>query len=92
LKIDHNNRRILITYVYWESNFDEWISNISERISPLNTHTYFEGGELKEHQRVEVLDELNNWLEAFVVEAGENQVFYNNIQLNIFSIHIYCSF
>lgn len=63
-----------MSYLYWESRFDEWISNVPERLASLHAHTYYPGGELKVGQRVEVLDEQNKWLEAFVIEANATQV------------------
>jgi hypothetical protein len=58
--------------------------NISERIAPLNTHTFVEGGVLRLRQRIDVLDEYKNWLESFVVEETTDQVF------NIFKSYIVC--
>jgi hypothetical protein len=32
LRLDPSDRnRVLVTYVYWVSNFDEWIDNVAER-------------------------------------------------------------
>eukprot|EP01039_Chlorochromonas_danica_P005045 gene5045-5539_t len=74
LKINFLQKTVFVSYLYWESRFDEWISNIPERLAPLHAHTYYPGGELKVGQRVEVLDEQNKWLEAFVIEANATQV------------------
>lgn len=38
----------------------------------MHTHTYTENGHLKKGQRIEVLDERQEWLEAFVVEDEDN--------------------
>ena len=59
--------------MYWDSQFDEWISSISDRFAPLHTHTYVENGQLKKGQRIEVLDERKEWLEAFVVEDEDGK-------------------
>jgi len=75
VKIDHAHERVLVSYVYWDSKFDEWIKNISERFAVLHTHTYSpERGILKTGQRLEVLDEYKKWLEAFVVDENEAQI------------------
>ena len=63
-----------MTYLYWDEKFDEWIDNVERRLAPIHTHTYKKGGELKIGQRVEVLDETNTWLEAFVIESEADKV------------------
>ena len=61
-----------MTYTYWDSMFDEWITDVSQRFAPLHTHTYHPSyGRLQKGQRVEALDETNQWLEAFVVEEDD---------------------
>ncbi len=55
------------------------MDNISERIVPVHTHTYYDGGNLKVGQRIEALDDRNKWLEAFVIEEIEKQVDQNSI-------------
>lgn len=67
-----------VSYLYWDSKFDEWVSNISGRIAPLHTHTYngsdSSGCGLKVGQRVEVRDERGVWMEAFVIASKEEEV------------------
>ncbi len=64
-----------MTYTYWEWKFDEWISNIQERVAPVHTHTYSAAkGHLEVGQRLEVLDECQKWLEAFVTDLDNNKV------------------
>ncbi len=65
---------MFVSYLYWDRKFDEWISDITNRIAPLNAHTYYSGGKLKVGQRIEVLDERGEWLEAFVIEEKEKEV------------------
>ncbi len=65
---------LFIGYLYWDSKFDEWVPMSSERVAPLHTHTYFTAGALKTRQRIEVLDERNNWLELFVEGETVDQV------------------
>lgn len=75
LKIDELGHRIFVTFTYWESKWDEWISNVHERTAPLHAHTYYPGGQLKVGQRVEVMDSYKKWLEAFVIEEiGREEV------------------
>lgn len=76
LKIDTEQRRIYITYLYWADSWNVWLNwgDISTRVAPLNTHTYYKGGPIKLGQRVEVLDTSNKWLEAFVVDEMNDQV------------------
>lgn len=62
-----------MTYVYWDYKFDEWIDAIADRFAPLHSHTYCENGRLQTGQRVEVLDENQQWLEAFVVDEDEQK-------------------
>jgi hypothetical protein len=73
LKVDRINWRVLVSYVNWDSKFDEWVSD-PLRLAPLHMHTYTLGGILQQHQRVEVLDEIGKWLEAFVIEESGEQV------------------
>ena len=47
------------------------------RLAPLHTHTFNElvgGRGLRAGQRVEVLDETQTWLEAFVLQEQEDKV------------------
>lgn len=48
--------------------------NIKDSIVPLHTHTYQEGGILKIGQRIEAKDDRNHWIEAYVVDANNEQV------------------
>ena len=66
--------RVYVSYLYWDNNFDEGISNIRERFAPLHHHTYTEGGILKYDQRIEVLDERNLWIESFVCDESNDKV------------------
>lgn len=74
MKIDREHRRVFVSYVFWESDFDEWIENMAERLAPMHFHTYREGGILRLGQRIEVLDERGDWLESFVVDEKEEEV------------------
>ena len=66
--------KVFVTFLYWDTIWDDWISDIDRRIAPLHTHTYTEGGTLRLGQRVEALDKTNKWLEAFVIETSQDQV------------------
>lgn len=74
IKLDREGRRAYVTYIYWSSKYDEWITDIEGRFAALHAHTYHEGGVLKVGQRIEVKDEQNKWLESYVIEENENQV------------------
>lgn len=74
IKKDPWQERIYVSYLHWDSKFDEWIANIAERIAPLHTHTYYRGGKLKVGQRIEVLDERDSWLESFVEDEEDDKV------------------
>jgi hypothetical protein len=74
LKIDRENTRIYVSYLFWSDKWNEWIDDIAGRTALLHSHTYVEGGVLRAGQRIEVLDEMNNWLESFVIEEGPAQV------------------
>ena len=74
IKIDVNERKLFISYLYWNNSHDEWITNLESRIAPVHTFTYFEGGELKIGQRVEALDEKNKWLHAIVIDSSKDEV------------------
>lgn len=73
-KIDHQNNRVFISYLYWQPKWDEWIDDIPGRIAPLHTYTYSPPGPLRLGQRVSVLDEGKVWREAFVVEENSERV------------------
>lgn len=71
MKLSPENENVFVAYLYWDSRFDEWVNNVEERLAPLHTHTYTDGGVLKVGQRIEVLDDTQKWLEAFVIEERE---------------------
>lgn len=83
IKIDRSNQRVFVHYIYWDYKFDEWVDNISQRIVPVHTHTYCDGGILKVGQRIEALDDRSKWLEAFVIEEIEKQVSHQSFCSNI---------
>lgn len=75
LKVDDYGHQIYITFTYWESKWDEWITNVYQRTAPLHTHTYYDGGTLKTGQRIDCFDHgLHRWLEAFVIGEDESSV------------------
>jgi hypothetical protein len=83
VKMDRIKERVYISYVYWDSRFDEWIDDLPNRLMPVHTHTYKENGILKNGQRIDVLDETLKWLESFIVDENEDQVrFRSNFHLN----------
>lgn len=76
VKVCRTTTRIFVTYSYWEDRWDEWLeeTEIVTRVAPFRTHTYFEGGELKLRQRVEVKDTTGKWLEAHVIGGNADSV------------------
>lgn len=40
IKIDRTGNRVFVTYIYWDSRFDEWVDDIPHRIAPLHAHTF----------------------------------------------------
>jgi hypothetical protein len=80
LKIDYEANRVYIGFLHWDSRFDEWVA--CKRLAPIHSHTYVNGGELKQGQRVEVLDKKGVWCEAFVVEERPTDV-------NVFVFHTF---
>ena len=75
IKFDHSKKNeVYVHYTYWDSKFDEWRPNDHDNIASLHTHTFIDGGVLKVGQRVEVLDQRMQWLEAFVIEEKDNEV------------------
>ena len=73
LKIDLENRKIFVAFLYWDSRWDIWVSESENRIAPLHRHTYIEGGSLQVGQRIEALDKTNKWLPSFVIELSEER-------------------
>ena len=45
------------------------------RIAPLNSYTYFQGGRLMTGQRIECRDRQEKWMEAYVIDEAPHQVF-----------------
>ena len=74
LKIDHENRRLYVTYLFWSHHWDTWVEDINARCAYLHTYTYAPGGVLRLGQRLDVLDEMNKWLEAFIIEEAPSEV------------------
>ncbi|KAJ1455811.1 hypothetical protein M885DRAFT_519165 [Pelagophyceae sp. CCMP2097] len=64
-----DDKRIRITYTYWSAKWDEWLLVDSPRIAPAGSKTYRDGAVPRVGQRVEARDELDNWLEAEVLEV-----------------------
>ena len=92
VKIDRERGRVFVTYVYWESRFDEWITSVPERFAPLHTHTYAPvNGVLKVGQRVEARDERGMWMEAFVVDENPLQVLYKDGVIIVFVMCMLCT-
>jgi hypothetical protein len=75
-KIDLSGNRVFVSYTYWDSRFDEWVDNIPHRFADLHTFTFagINNGVLRTGQRVEVLDDHNKWLEAFIIDENESSV------------------
>jgi len=74
LKIDRQNNRIFVSFLYWQSKWDTWVDNIIEQTAPLHAHTYVHPGPLRLGQRINVQDPCGTWLEAFVTEETRDQV------------------
>jgi hypothetical protein len=75
LKIDAESRRMYVSFLFWSHHWDLWVGDISARCAYLHTHTYSPGGVLRAGQRLDVLDEVNKWLEAFVADESPTEVF-----------------
>jgi len=39
-KIDKENGRVFVHYLYWGPDFDEWINDVPNRVAPIHEHTY----------------------------------------------------
>ena len=70
---------IRVHYLCWDSSFDEVIpkSEFSRRVQPYGSKTYVEGGRLRRHNRIDVLDVhpcRNRWCTGFVVGSSHNKV------------------
>lgn len=74
LKIDLPNRRLFVNYINWSNKWDEWITDLPNRVAPLHAHTYYIGGKLKSGQRLHVRDKLGKWCEAFVIAERQDEV------------------
>jgi OTU domain-containing protein 5 len=74
IEVDDAAGRVLISYLFWSDNFNEWIDYGSSRLAPPGTQTYAEGGVLAVGQRVEARDTVGSWLEAVVSEAHPSHV------------------
>lgn len=74
MKVDHDNDRVFVSFLYWGRAFDTWVNDVSNKCAYLHTHTYTHGGVLRVGQRLDVLDECNKWLEAFVIEERPSEV------------------
>ena len=57
-----------------DNKYDEWITDMN-RIAPLNSYTYFQGGRLMTGQRIECRDRQEKWMEAYVIDEAPHQVF-----------------
>lgn len=73
---------MFVKYLYWDSRYDEWVP--ISRLAPLHFHTYTENGTLKVGQRVEVLDEIKVWREAFVMDETDTQVRMPDYRKSVF--------
>mmetsp|Transcript_3871 Transcript_3871/g.6041 ORF Transcript_3871/g.6041 Transcript_3871/m.6041 type:complete len:631 (-) Transcript_3871:59-1951(-) len=72
MKVDTERGRLFVTYLFWSSKYDEWVT--PDRVAPLFTHTYNPPNPLKTGQRVECLDSRHEWLQAFVIDENETEV------------------
>ena len=73
-KIDYQNHRIYVSYLYWNNNHDSWIHEIESRTAPLNTFTFREGGQVRIGQRIEAKDEKNKWLQAIILDVSSDDI------------------
>ena len=74
LELDAGEREVLVSYVYWPSEWNEWLPVRSDVIAPLKTHTLCAGREICVGQRVEVCNGGSEWREAFVTNVNGYQV------------------
>lgn len=73
VEICKKSKQLLVSYLYWGSEWDEWVSDLACGIAPLKTHTYFAGGPLERGFRMEVLHD-GVWREGFVMEKRGGKV------------------
>jgi hypothetical protein len=75
--IDMNpeQKAVLVSYMYWGNEWNEWVTDISGGIAPLKTHTFRVGGPLLRGQRVQVRHVDNDaWVEGFISDIDEFMV------------------
>ena len=73
IKISKSTKQVLVSYLYWGNEWDEWVSDVSYNLAPLKTHTYYAGGPLEIGFRVEVLHD-NVWREGFIMNKKGDKV------------------
>lgn len=75
--IDMNpeQKSVLVSYLYWGDEWNEWVTDISGGIAPLKTHTFRVGGPLLRGQRVQVRHiDTEAWVEGFISDMDEFMV------------------
>lgn len=74
IKVDRQLCHIFVSYLNWDSQYDEWIQDIRNRVAPLNTYTYNNQGNFKIGQRIDAYDSTRKWLEAYIIDINQTQV------------------
>eukprot|EP00750_Incisomonas_marina_P032777 INCI9345.4.p1 GENE.INCI9345.4~~INCI9345.4.p1 ORF type:complete len:690 (+),score=145.35 INCI9345.4:610-2679(+) len=77
--VDRTEDTCQIHYICWDSSFDEVIHrrDFTYRVRPYGSKTFVEGGMIRIHSRLDVLDthpSRNKWCTGFVVGAREREV------------------
>jgi hypothetical protein len=78
VEICKKSRQVLVTYLYWGKEWDEWVTDVECGIAPLKSHTYYAGGPLEIGFRVEVLHD-GVWREGFIMETKGEKVEHNSV-------------
>ena len=70
MELNPEAKSILVSYLYWGDEWNEWVSDISGGIAPLKTHTFRLGGPFLRGQRVEVRHTITGrWTEGFISDV-----------------------
>jgi hypothetical protein len=69
----------VVHYLFWDHSFDEVVprSQFSNRVRAYGSRTFVERGEIRRHNRIDVLDvhpSRNKWCTGYVVDADERRV------------------
>jgi hypothetical protein len=77
--VNKDDSSVQVHYLCWDTTFDEIIpkEDFGRRVRAYGTRTFIDGGTIRRHNRVDVLDvhpSRNKWCTGFVVDARERDV------------------